>query len=169
VRVLGYIREAVNPEYGDSAFAQAERIRRWVTRNGYTIIAMCQDPAGGSRDGFRTLLAIVAAGDSELVVLPSLATLSPDKITQELMLWQLRSRRIPVASADEADLEALADPPLDPARLLIRDVLHRLDDYRDVLRPAARPLPAPAPTEQPATEPDVLIEMFDAPVEVRAS
>ena len=55
--------------------------------------------------------------------------LSPDKVTQEIMLWDLRRRDVRVVSTTEADVPGLEDPPSDSTRLLLRDVLAKIGEY----------------------------------------
>ena len=43
MRIAGYVREIPGHEQADTAFAQSERIRRWVRDTGNDLIAMCQD------------------------------------------------------------------------------------------------------------------------------
>ena len=105
---------------------QAERVRLWVARNGYDLISICQDGAhSGEREGFGAVLGIISSGQAELVVVPTLEALSPDKVTQEVMLFELRATGISVASTEDGDLVALSVPPGDPARMFIRDVLEK--------------------------------------------
>jgi hypothetical protein len=141
---------------------QAERIRIWVARNGYDLISICQDNANSAeREGFGAVLGIISSGQAELVVVPTLEALSPDKITQEVMLFELRGTGISVASTEEDDLLALSVPPTDPARMLIRDVLNKAAGFH-----IAR---STVPTELIAVEgiaselvPDVIVEFVDS-------
>lgn len=133
MRVVGYVREAPGPQEGDSAYAQAERIRRWVNESSHQLVAVCQDVRTPGRElgreGFRALLGIVSAGQVDAVVLPELSVLSPDKVTQEIMLWDLRRRSVSVVTTEESEVPALEDPPADSSRMLLRDVLAKIGDY----------------------------------------
>jgi len=137
VRIVGYVRESPDPTAGDPGFAQQEEIRRYAARHGHALVAVCQDartpgyPLG--RDGFRSLLGVIAAGGAEAVVVAGLEALSADQIVQEIMLWDLRSRRVRVLSTDQADLPVLDGDP-GPARTLIRDVLARVAEHAEALR-----------------------------------
>ena len=135
MRVVGYVRETAGPQEGQTAFTQSEWIRRWASDHGHQLVAVCQDvrQAGHAlgREGFRALIGIISAGQVDAVVFASLEALSLDKVLQEVMLWDLRGRSVAVLSADDDDLPNLKDPPDDPARLLIRDVLARVGEYRD--------------------------------------
>lgn len=153
-------------------FAQSERIRRWIARNGHQLVAVCQDTAATRRnlDGFRALLGIAARGQADLVVIPGLPVLSPDKVVQEMMLMRLRSHGLAVASTEEADQEELSEPTADPARMLIRDILHRIDDYRPLLEadleippPVALPGPVEIFMDRSDPQPAVLIEFMETP------
>lgn len=163
MRVIGYVRDAPGPDNGTTLFGQSEAIRRWVTHNRCKLVAVCQDAQTGDetseRDGFRALLGIVATGQVDAVVIPSVNVLSPDLMVQEIMLWDLRHRGINVISADEADLAALSHPAISPARMLIRDVLEKQQRYRaDV-----EPLDEPAPSGELDLDGDVLIELIPHP------
>jgi DNA invertase Pin-like site-specific DNA recombinase len=138
MRVVGYVRELFGPEDTDPAFVQGEAIRAWVRKTGHNLISVCQDVRqeghGLGRDGFQALLGIVAGNGADGVVVPSLSALSPDLMTQEIMIWDLRRRGIAVMSIDEADHQMLLTPTRE--RLLIRDVLARLEEYYEWARPA---------------------------------
>jgi DNA invertase Pin-like site-specific DNA recombinase len=134
MRVIGYVRDAPGPDTGDTVFVQSEHLRRWVAHNRYQLVAVCQDTfnadAADDRDGYRALLGIISAGHVDTVLIANLAVLSADIMVQEIMLQDLRVRKVSVISTDEADLPALADPATDPGRLLIRDVLTKQHAYR---------------------------------------
>ncbi len=135
MRVVGYVRETAGPQEGQTAFTQSERIRRWASDHGHQLVAVCQDvrQAGHAlgREGFRALLGIISAGQVDAVVIASIEALSLDKVLQEVMLWDLRGRNVAVLSADDEDLASLKDPPDDLSRLLIRDILARVAEYRE--------------------------------------
>jgi DNA invertase Pin-like site-specific DNA recombinase len=168
VRVVGYVRETADPQEGEAAFVQSERIRRWIAANGHQLVAVCQDirQFGHSlgREGYRALIGIISAGQVDAVVVSALDSLSGDKIIQEIMLWDLRTRGVTVLSARAEDLEELRQPPHDQGRMLVRDVLVRIEEHAAIvsrdLGPAVLPV-ADAP-------PDVVIELI-APGEGRAS
>lgn len=152
MRVVGYVRDTPDPSEAEPAFAQAERVRRWINDSGHQLVAICQDvrtagrPLG--RDGYRALIGILGTGEAEAVLVPGLEALSPDKVTQEIMLWDLRARDIAVLSATETDLELLSDPPNDSLRILIRDVLAKVATHVEMVGAAAIPL---APSATPST------------------
>lgn len=166
MRVVGYIRET-SPER-EPAFAQSERIRRWIGASGHRLIALCQDtrtpghPVG--REGLQSIIGIVSAGQVDAVVVPSLETLSPDKISQEVIMWDLRGYGIALLSTEAADLTALSDPPDDRVRLMVRDVLAKAARFHEILS-----LPIPEPVAEPPQviriddAPDVVIELIPPP------
>jgi hypothetical protein len=130
---VGYIRETPDPQEGDAGFAQAERIRRWVNDKGHRLVAVCQDvralghPLG--REGYQALVGIVAAGQVDAVVVPNLETLSPDKVIQEVMVWDLRRRGVAVLSTGADELPLLENATTDHIRMLVRDVLAKADRH----------------------------------------
>ncbi len=141
---------------------QAERVRRWVASRGYRLLAVCQDMMPGdptaAREGLRAMLVMVRSRQADLVVVPTLEALSADKVVQEIILHQLRSTGVAVASTEEADVDALSAQPSDPARRFIRTVLDRavavgswLDDPAGMAPVSTRPEPAP----------DVIVELVD--------
>ena len=138
MRVVGYVRELFAPEDADPAFVQGEAIRSWVRKSGHNLISVCQDvrQEGHSlgREGYQALLGIVAGKGADGVVVPGLTALSPDLMTQEIMIWDLRRRGVTVLSIDEADHQLLLTPTKE--RLLMRDVLARLEDYHEWAYPA---------------------------------
>jgi hypothetical protein len=159
VRVVGYVRDTPDPSEAEPAFAQAERVRRWIKDSGHQLVAICQDvrTAGRTlgRDGYRAMMGVIGTGEAEAVLVPSLDALSPDKVTQEIMLWDLRARNVAVLSATDTDLELLSDPPPDSLRILIRDVLAKVIDHLGMVGAGAIPLSEPgAPSLPPAAEVD---------------
>jgi len=149
VRVVGYVRDSPDPSEAEPAFAQQERVRRWINDSGHQLVAICQDvrtpgrPLG--RDGYRAMIGIIGTGEAQAVLVPFLEALSPDKVTQEIMLWDLRSRGVAVISASEEDLPQLEDPPADSARILVRDVLAKVGTHIEMVGAAALEITAPAP------------------------
>ncbi len=160
MRVVGYVRESPGSDSADTVFMQAERVRLWVARNGYDLISICQDGSiSADRDGFGAVMGIINSGQADIVVVPTLEALSPDKVTQEVMLFELRGTGISVASTEESDLLALSVPPIDPARLFIRDVLEKAQLLHHI--EIARPAEISIADEEPAS-PDVIIEFVES-------
>ena len=163
MRVVGYVRDTPDPTEAEPAFAQAERVRRWIKDSGHQLVAICQDvrTAGRTlgRDGYRAMIGVLSTGEAEAVLVPSLEALSPDKVTQEIMLWDLRARNIAILSATETDLELLTDPPPDSLRILIRDVLAKVVDHVDMVGTGALPLSEPETPILPAAEKPSGIEL----------
>ena len=164
MRVVGYVREAPGPQEGESAYAQSERIRRWIADAGHHLVAVCQDIRTPGRelgrDGFRALLGIVSAGQVDAVVLPELAVLSPDKVSQEIMMWDLRRRDVSIVTTDESEVHALEDPPSDSSRMLLRDVLAKIGQYLGEVEGIGGSAPS-APTVLRVDEgSDVIVELI---------
>jgi DNA invertase Pin-like site-specific DNA recombinase len=140
MRVVGYVRELFAPEDADPAFVQGEAIRAWVRKTGHNLISVCQDVRQEGhvlgREGYQALLGIVAGKGVDGVVVPSLDSFSPDLMTQEIIVWDLRRRGVTVLSIDERDHQLLMTPTKE--RLLLRDVLARLEDYHEWAYPAAQ-------------------------------
>lgn len=157
MRVVGYVRETADHEDTRPAFVQQEEIRRWTAANGHELVAVCRDsrpPEGApGRAGYLALLGVVGSGSVDGVVLPGIATLSPDQIVQEILLWDLRSRGVRVVSTAPEDADVMGAEPPGPTRMLIRDVLGRVAEHADILgrRDLGRP-PGPA---------DVVVELLD--------
>jgi DNA invertase Pin-like site-specific DNA recombinase len=145
LRVVGYIREASADS--EPAFAQSEQIRRWISDNGHRLVALCQDvrtPGHAvGREGLQSIVGIVSAGQVDAVVVPSLRTLSPDKVSQEVIMWDLRAHGISVLSADPGDIPQLSDPPADNIRLITRDVLAKAARFDEILKLPATVVPEP--------------------------
>ena len=153
MRIVGYVREPADGSR--SAYAQQEELRRHAASHGDALVAICQDVRSGGRDGYVSLLGVVAAGGVDAVVVPGLQTFSADAIVQEIVVWDLRGRGVAVVSTDPADAEVLdpgAEP--EPGRMLIRDVLDRV---RDHARRVGRVRPDDA-----AADMDVLVEILRA-------
>lgn len=134
MRVVGYVRESPDPSDGRPAFSQQEEIRRHAGDHGHQLVALCQDlrhpGQPPSRDGYLSLLGVIAAGGVDAVVVPGIATFSSDAIVQEIMLWDLQARGVRVVSTDQTDLRLL-DPEAvpEPSRMFIRDVLERVGEH----------------------------------------
>jgi len=161
VRVVGYIREAPSLEEGETAFAQSERIRRWAADSGHHLIATCQDgrdptqPLG--RDGYRALLDIARSGNADAMVVAGLDVLSPDKITQEIMLDNLRGLGLTIVSTNEPDHGELLDVPDDHTRLVVRDVIAKVGMYR---KEFAEPAVAEVAPMTEFTGSDVIVQLM---------
>jgi hypothetical protein len=160
VRVVGYVRESADPDRFRPVFAQHEELRRHAAARSYRIVAVCQDirqpgrPTG--RDGYLSLLGVVAAGAVDAVLVPGLETVSADETVQEIAVWDLRRRGVQVLSTkteDEAVLDGERAP--DPQRDAVRRVLDRL---------AQPELPlGPAPADRLlAPDGDVLVQIIAA-------
>jgi len=147
MRVVAYVREAVDPAEDRPAFVQQEEIRRFAAAHGLQVVALCQDLRSPGRalgrEGYLSLLGVLLSGNAQAVLLPGVATLSSDLVVQEIMLWDLRSRGARVLSTDPADLEVLSGVPSDPNRQFVRHVLARVAEHGALA--AAAPATAPAP------------------------
>jgi len=163
LRVVGYIRE-VSPD-SEPAFAQQEKIRRWVNESGHRLVAICQDvrtpghPIG--REGLQSIVGIISAGQVDAVVVPSLNTFATDKITQEVIMSLLRASGVRLLSTDPADVGELAETPEDRLRALVRHVLDKQTRFEEVLT-----LPVPE-SDEPAVvriddTRDVIVELIPA-------
>ncbi len=167
MRVAGYIRQIPGHEQADTAFAQSERIRRWVRDTGHDLVATCQDDgsaaATADRGGYRALLDIVRSSSADAVVIANLDALSADKMLQEIMLADLRASGVTVIATDEADVETLADAAEDPARQVVRDIVAKVAEYREAFGLAGDVgIVAPARTAvQDAT--DVVVQLIAKP------
>lgn len=133
MRIVGYVRESVDPAER-TAFAQQERLRRYAKEHGHRLVAICQDVrspgATPARDGYVSMLGVIASGGVDAVLVPDLDTLSSDAIVQEIVLWDLRERGVRILSAEPADLTVLdADTSPGAERLVIRDVLERVGEH----------------------------------------
>jgi len=163
VRVVGYIRESADPSDGRSAFSQQEELRRHAGEQGHLLVAICQDlrnPGQPSRrDGYLSLLGVIAAGGVDAVLVPGVATFSPDAIVQEIMLWDLKHRGARVVSTVRTDM-SLLDPHVapEPSRVLIRDVLHRVAEHTNGIKPQRDSQLA----DQELPERDVLVHIVHA-------
>jgi len=165
MRVVAYVREAADPAGDRPAFAQQEEIRRYAAAHGLQVVALCQDVRSPGRalgrEGYLSLLGVLASGNAEAVLLPSVDILSSDLVVQEIMLWDLRSRRARVLSADPADTEILAAAPPDPNRQFVRHVLARVAEHGAL---AASPPPVrPAVTSPGGDHDDGVVVSLLAP------
>ena len=160
MQVVGYIREASADS--EPAFAQSEQIRRWIGESGHRLVSLCQDvrSPGHSvgREGLQSIVGIVSAGQVDAVVVPSLLTFSQDKVSQEVIMWELRAHGVMVLSTDSEDIPQLADPPADQVRLIIRDVLAKSARFEEIMR---LPTPEVEPDDTHVDEArDVVIELI---------
>ncbi|MEA3502120.1 MAG: recombinase family protein [Actinomycetota bacterium] len=157
VRVVGYVREASSLTEGETAFAQSEQIRRWTADSGHHLVATCQDgrdpaqPLG--RDGFRALIDIARSGNADALVVSELSVLSSDKVTQEIMLNHLRELGLTIVSTSEPDHDELLNVPENHTRLVVRDVIAKVDEFRKEF---------PETVGEPAdpTDADVIVQLM---------
>lgn len=135
MRIAGYVRQTPGLLHPDTAFAQSERVRRWVRDTGNELIAVCQDHHAASaptdRPGFKALLDLVRSGGIDAVVIATLSALSPDKIMQEIMITDIRAAGVPLIATGEEDLQMLQDGGDDHTRIVVRDVVARLAEYNE--------------------------------------
>ena len=166
MRVVGYVREAPSLTEGETAFAQSERVRRWVADAGHHLVATCQDgrdpldPLG--RNGYRALLDIARSGNADAMVVSDLAVLSPDKVMQEIMLDHLRGLGLTIVSTNESDHNELLEVPNDHTRLVVRDVITKVAEFEKEFGDASHPqetqsVPTPAP--EPVGR-DVIVQLM---------
>ncbi|MBT8199375.1 MAG: recombinase family protein [Acidimicrobiia bacterium] len=162
MRVVGYVRESSHPDDGIPAFVQGEKIRAWSRQSGHQLLAWFQDVRQEghqlSRDGFKALLQQIERSDIEAVVVADLAVLASDVTIQEIMLWDLRLRGVSVISADPSEMRQFEDPST--TRVVIRDLLTRVEEYRTFLESTngpTRALPAPYSNAE-----EVIVELLPA-------
>ncbi|MDX2345118.1 MAG: recombinase family protein [Acidimicrobiia bacterium] len=161
MRIVGYIREA--SAEGEPAFAQSEKIRRWINENGHRLVALCQDvrTPGHSvgREGLQSIVGIISAGQVDAVVVPSLGTFSADKVTQEVIMSALRLNEVTLLSTDPDDIDMLTDPPADNLRMIVRDVLAKQTRFEEILSLPIKDEPDPQVVRIDETA-DVVIELI---------
>jgi len=181
MNIAGYVRQAPGHADPDSTFAQSERIRRWVRDTGHELIAVCQDHGTTStpfeRPGLRALLDIVRAGRVDAVVIASLAALSPDVVTQEIIVVDLKEAGATVIATDEHDLEALREGADDHTRMIVRDIVAKVHEYQGAYglsndtAPTVEPAPVEAvePPAEMGTEMQDIDDTTDVVIELRAN
>lgn len=170
MRIAGYVRQAPGLSDPDPAFAQSERVRRWARDTGNELIAVCQDhhsaAAHTDRPGFKALLDIIRAGNADAVVVANLDALSPDKITQEIMISDIRRTGATLIATGEADLEILRSGAEDHTRMVVRDIVERVSEYRDAfgLSGSDEPVVDASAVDNveasPRTSTDVVVELI---------
>lgn len=134
MRVVAYVRELPGNQQPDTAFAQSERIRRWVRDTGNELVATCEDLAASSpadRPGFKALVDVVRSGGVDAVVLADVNSLASDKVNQEIILSDLRSAGVTVISTSTDDHDLLHERSDDHIRIVVRDVIAKVTEYRD--------------------------------------
>jgi DNA invertase Pin-like site-specific DNA recombinase len=134
MRVVAYVRELPGNQQPDTAYAQSERIRRWVRDSGNELVATCEDLAASSpseRPGFKALVDISRSGGVDAVVLADLTALASDKVDQEIILSDLRSAGVTIISTSTDDHALLQSSSDDHIRIVVRDVIAKVTDYRD--------------------------------------
>lgn len=170
MKIAGYVRQTPGRQDPDTAFAQSERIRRWVLDTSNELIAVCQDhhaaSGPGERPGFKALLEIARGGGADAVVIATLDALSPDKMTQEIMIQDLRRSGVTVIATAEDDIRTLQSARDDHARMVVRDVLSKIIEYRDAfglsgeVEPSVEPSPITPPIKEPAEMTNVVVELI---------
>jgi DNA invertase Pin-like site-specific DNA recombinase len=168
MKVAGYVRQSPGKTDPDSLFAQNERIRRWVRDTGHELVAIFQDQRATSsafeRPGLRALLDVVRAGRVDAVVIASLASLSPDVVTQEIIIVDLKEAGATVIATEDTDVEILRNAAGDHTRMIVRDIVAKVNDYQDAYglsasgEPSVEPAAPAGGTANPDTT-DVVIEL----------
>lgn len=126
MQVVGYVRES--PGDTGSGFSQGEAIRRWATRGGHQIVAVFQD-GPGDRTGYQTMLRVLPESAVDAVVVAGVESLSPDLISQEIMIWHVRSNGIGLTSTEPDEARLLSHESTDQTRNLVRHVLSKRDAH----------------------------------------
>ncbi|MCB1246184.1 MAG: recombinase family protein [Acidimicrobiia bacterium] len=164
MRLAGYVRQMLGKTDPDTAFAQAERIRRWARDTDNDLVAMFEDPPAtvtrGDRPGYRSLLEVVRAGRVDAVVVGSLTALSPDLVTQEIMITDLRRAGATVVATDDHDVTALIGGDGDHVRMVVRDVLTRVLEYRSAFGLADDEIEAGDVSAVSDEDRDVVVRLF---------
>jgi DNA invertase Pin-like site-specific DNA recombinase len=167
MQVVAYVRELPGQQQSDTAFAQTERVRRWVRDTANELIATCEDrtaSAPSDRPGYRALVEIVRSGGVDAVVIAALDALSSDKVLQEIILSDLRAAGVTVISTDVADHVLLHDNPDDHLRMVVRDVVAKVTEYRDAYGTASdeeADIETLIPLSRKHTDPsDVVVELI---------
>ncbi|MCL1595511.1 MAG: recombinase family protein [Actinomycetia bacterium] len=170
MRIAGYVRQTPGRSDPDSAFAQSERIRRWVLDTGHELIAVCQDHhtsvSPTERPGFRALLDIVRNDGADAVLVASLDALSPDMMMQEIMLVDIRAAGCSVIATGDDDIAALTNATDDHARMVVRDTVAKLHDYSDayglsgINEPTVQPASLDNHISEATDTTDVVIELI---------
>lgn len=145
MNVVGYVRHSPDTSDLESVFAQSEHIRRWVADTANTLISVCQDHHPSTtpldRPGFRALLEIARSEDADAVVIANLAALSPDVMTQEVILQDLRDAGVTIIATEDSDIQALQNSDHDLARMIVRDVVSRVAEYHAAFGSSREPAP----------------------------
>jgi hypothetical protein len=134
MRVIGYVRELPGHQQADTAFAQSERIRRWVRDTGNELVATCEDQhasAPNERPGYRALVEVVRTGVVDAVVVASVDALASDKVLQEILFTDIRTAGVSIISTDVTDHDVLFERPDDHVRMVVRDVVAKVMEYHD--------------------------------------
>ena len=170
MKIAGYVRQTPGRTDPYTAFAQSERIRRWVLDSANELIAVCQDHHSSSspsdRPGFKALLDIARSEGVDAVVVANLSALSPDKMTQEIMIQDLRSAGVTVIATEPKDVVALSLAEDDHARMLVRDVLSRIEEYRSAfglsgdVEPSVEAAVLSPVTTEPSDTTDVVVKLI---------
>lgn len=166
MRIAGYVREVPGHQQADTAFAQGERIRRWVRDTGNELVAVCEDTRASTfdeRSGYAALMRVVRTGGVDAVVIGTISALSDDKVMQEIMLVDIRSAGATVISTETADHAILDTSVDDHTRMVVRDVVAKVNDYRDAygLAGDAPGTVEPKEPDTPATDTaNVVVELI---------
>lgn len=132
-QAIGYLRvSSVGQLDGDGFARQRAAISGFAQRNGLTIVEWIEERGvSGTTEGFDRpeFSAILERFDDQgayagmALIVERMDRLARDLMVQEMMLRDLRNRRIKLYAADNGTLEDLADGSADPTRILIRQVL----------------------------------------------
>lgn len=168
MRVVAYVRELPGNQQPDTAFAQSERIRRWVRDSGNELVATCEDLAASSpsdRPGFQALVDIVRSGTVDAVVLADITALASDKVYQEIILSDLRSAGVTIISTSTDDHSLLHTSSDDHIRIVVRDVIAKVTEYRDAYGLSSDGSPrleavVPLPPARDGDPTDVVVELI---------
>lgn len=128
LRLVMYVRVSTAGQLdGYGLEAQEKDCRRWAKKNGHKIVKVCTDGAVSGktsdeeRPGLTEALGIIAAGDADGILAPTLDRIARELTVQEAALsviWAYGSRAFTV----DHD-EHVADDEDDPMRKFVRQVM----------------------------------------------
>lgn len=142
MKVAGYVRVSLDCAVDDvlDAEAQTRAIERWAAESDHRLTGVFLDEGFTASGDLETRLGLADAfealrsGDAEGLVVARLERLAPGMILQEQLLAAVGAMGGSLFSTVPDEARDLASSPLDPKRLLVREVLHEVPGFEHSLR-----------------------------------
>jgi hypothetical protein len=141
MRLVAYASVSTERERWKGSLLEQQRVvQAWADREKHRMVASFADEAPADldsfpeREGLGNALEALKHHKADALVIEHLDRLSPSLVLQELLMEEIERSGARVLSTDPEDAPALADPPQDARRALVREVVRTAPAYERARR-----------------------------------